>query len=226
MNFKNYTLFETLQLLNIKINTYFNEFSPLGYHENALLCFYDKKNFFTNKLSENEIIISDYPLMLGREKIRIKNGYQIRTYYSIDDWLNIKESYQKLKEIKSVPEMIFLKEKIILQKIIKGDILLNSRNKEVHKKKIIQFIKKMNQLGYAHRDLHCKNIIISKDDIFIIDWDFVIKQSCDIFHSYDLTGTGLPSPHLTNNCNIFKSFPKIGIPSVADILNISLKDFL
>ncbi len=226
MNRKFLTLFETLGLLGIKINNHFDESFPFGYHKNIQLNSSNKYKFFINQISENEIIISDKPLMLGRERCYIENGYQVRTYYSLDDWIDIKSAYQNIKEIKAVPKMIFPKDKVIFQKIIRGETLLNSKVLEIHKKKLIEFIKKMNQFGYAHRDLHCKNIIVSSDDVFVIDWDFVTKQSCDLLFSYDLTGNGLPSPHLTNNCHIFKSFPIIGVPSVADLLNIKLEDFI
>jgi hypothetical protein len=230
-NFISNALLDTLKILNININKSFDK-KHLGYYNSSNIEDIQKHskkiNLFTNKLSKNEIIVSNKEIRLGKEKQLYKNGKCITTYHSMDEYNYIKKSYKNIKSIDSVPEMEFIPPKTIVRDIIKGTTLLNNKNNlnELYKHKLIRFIKEMNIKGYAHRDLHCKNIIVNKHELFVIDWDFIIEQKCDILKSYDLTGKGMTSPHLTYNCNIFKSFPIMNIPSVSNILNISLEEFI
>lgn len=61
--------------------------------------------------------------------------------------------------------------------------------------------------GYAHRDIHSKNIFVTNSGIKFIDFESVFKnnQNSDFYESYDITGKGLPSPFQTNNMCFFSS---------------------
>lgn len=189
-------------------------------------------NLFVNTISPTEIVVSRSPVWLGKNRFVNLGDNYLRSYFSLDEWNNLKRIYQHIKHIEVVPDMSFPKEKIVLIKKFEGEELLTAKVSELHKVKFLNFLKEMNSLGFVHRDLHCKNIIISTDSLCVVDWDFVTEQKCDILNSYDLTGQGLPSPHLTDRCHIFKSFPLLGpaisidsAPSVAELLNITRDDF-
>ncbi len=201
----------------------------LGYHHDKNVLEIkeqaEQQNLFTNFISDDEIIVSSNPIWLGKEYIDHQNDFYTITYHSKDEWNNLKRIYDVIKQTPAVPEMTFSKEKVVVVKEFKGEELLKfNKVSSIHKIKFVNFLKEMNRLGYAHRDLHCKNIILSQHDLKVIDWDFVIEERCDIINSYDLTGTGLPSPHQTNRCHIFKSFPNLNAPSVAELLNITMED--
>ncbi len=220
-------LFILLNFLKVKINN-FEETHSLGYHSNnipAVKEYAKQQNLFSNLLSDNEIIISKIPIWLGKKDITYQNGIYTISYHSRDEWRHLKKTYNIIKHMSAVPKMTFPNKKEILATEFEGEELLKSKPRHVHKVKFMNFLEEMNHLGYAHRDLHCKNILISEDELIVIDWDFVIEQKCDILHSYDLTGRGLSSPHRTDQCHIFKSFPKLGAPSVAELLNITWEDF-
>jgi 2-polyprenyl-3-methyl-5-hydroxy-6-metoxy-1,4-benzoquinol methylase/predicted Ser/Thr protein kinase len=57
-------------------------------------------------------------------------------------------------------------------------------------------------MGFAHRDVHGKNIFASRKQIKIVDFEASVKLDGDPFpfsQAYDLTGKGLPSPSKTNH---------------------------
>ncbi len=225
----NDSLFALLKLLGIRINYRFNADSPMGYHQSNDIYSIDhyakSLSLKTNKLSENEIIVSKKEVSLGKANNVLQKDCFIRTYYSIEEWQHIKQIYKIIQHLPSVPKMTFPEEKVIKLEFIEGTTLFETKNIfKTHRDKFLEFIYSMNQFGYVHRDLHCKNILVSNDNIFIIDWDFVTEQACELTKSYDITGSGLPSPHLTQRCHIFKSFPNLRIPSVADILHFTMND--
>lgn len=224
---KNYKLDKLLNIFKIKKYKKFN--GKIGYFKskniNEIKNFAIKNKLNFNLLNKEEIILSKKEICLGKKETIFEKNKNKIFYHSEQELEKLKNIYKKISHLESIPEMIF-ENNFCLQEYCKGIVLLKSEPKPLHKEILINFLKDLNHLGFAHRDLHCKNIIISKKKLYVIDWDFVTEQRCDIMDHYDLTGKGLESPHETNNTHIFKDFPKIKIPSVAQILNISLKDFL
>ena len=50
------------------------------------------------------------------------------------------------------------------------------------------------QKGFAHRDIHCKNILLNNSgDVKIIDWEFLAEREdeIDFIDSYDVVGRGI-----------------------------------
>ena len=176
----------------------------------------------TNRLSSTQIIVSDEEVSLGKKRYVIKNDVYEIEYYSEQEWSRIKSAYGHIKDVPAVPEMRFTECRIIHMPVLPNCVhLCQAEITPVHTSKFVAFMKGMNDAGFAHRDLHCKNVIASETDLFVVDWDFVISQKCPLDICYDVTGTGLTSPHKTNHCHIFKSFPNLGVSSVAKILGIS-----
>lgn len=63
-----------------------------------------------------------------------------------------------------------------------------------------ELICKLHKLGVAHRDVHTKNILVCKDRLYLIDFEFTTTSGV---RSYDLYGpdrSGIPIPemHLKN----------------------------
>ena len=224
---KQQKLKKLLEKLKIPINNNF-DFSKMGYFNvddtKAAIKYAREKNIFYNALNNKEIILSNKEISLGKSEITFKNDIVKIEYYSNQEYQKIEKIYEKIKHLKAVPKLIF-DEKFLYQEYIEGNKLLDSKPKNTHKNLLIEFIKDINKLGFAHRDMHCKNILISEKNLSVIDWDFVTWQECDLLNAYDITGHGLPSPHLTYNTHIFKRYEKINIPSVADILGIKLSNF-
>lgn len=223
-------LLKLLNLLDIQIKENFDEANPFGYYQNndveSLSSYATNNNLFFNVLSENEIILSKEQVCLGRRSFELKDGIYTRYYYSITEWENLKQTYEIIKSIPGIPTMSFPKDRtMMMPELPNSKQLYQASVSELHRNIFLSFLYEMNNLGYVHRDLHCKNIIVSEKELIVIDWDFVTKQVCKIKDSYDLTGYGLTSPHKTNNSHIFKSYPNMNIPSVAEKLGINWKDF-
>lgn len=221
--YKENKLQKTLKDLEIPICPLFAE----GYHKcdiKKAIKYARKFNFFYNIISNKEIIISKKEICLGKKKMEYIDGNIVISYHSIQEYKRINKIYEKIKFLESVPKMIF-KNNLIYQEYKTGIPLYKGKPNKNHKNLLIKFIKGLNSLGFAHRDLHCKNIIISEKNLWVIDWDFVTWQNVNILKCYDITGYGLESPHLTYNTSIFKKFNIVSIPSVAEILNIKLSDF-
>tara|TARA_Y100000034_G_C6905697_1_gene420168 strand:+ start:3091 stop:4644 length:1554 start_codon:yes stop_codon:yes gene_type:complete len=161
---------------------------------------------------------------LGKRDFHRRSDFNVRTYHSVEEWEMLKRIYNNIKHMAAVPKMLFPEKSVVLIENIEGEQLKSAKVSDVHKLKFLEFLWEMNRLGYIHRDLHCENVIISGNEIFVIDWDFVTEQRCNILDSYDLTGRGF-SPHLTDNCHIFKSFPQLNARSVTNLLGIELEDF-
>lgn len=51
--------------------------------------------------------------------------------------------------------------------------------------------------GWAHRDLHAKNLFVVDGQLLAIDFELIAERppSMSFREGYDLTGTGMPSPH-------------------------------
>jgi len=80
-----------------------------------------------------------------------------------------------------------------------------ARLSNVEKKKIagkvLDIIYDLYQSGYAHRDIHGKNIFFHEGELILIDFETLCDQSHDVpfLASYDITGQGLSSPYKTGN---------------------------
>lgn len=76
--------------------------------------------------------------------------------------------------------------------------------------------------GFAHRDIHSKNIFVTNTGIKIIDFETIIPQekSVDFYESYDITGLGLESPYQTQNMGIMNKLEY----SFSSIFNIKSVD--
>ncbi|KPP96507.1 MAG: FkbM family methyltransferase [Bacteroidetes bacterium HLUCCA01] len=84
------------------------------------------------------------------------------------------------------------------------DVLVNYLNKEEKRTiagRILDVIFEIYDSGYAHRDIHAKNIFIVDGNPILIDYETIIKQSksVDFLKSYDITAKGLISPYNTSN---------------------------
>ncbi|WP_263706282.1 glycosyltransferase [Shouchella tritolerans] len=77
--------------------------------------------------------------------------------------------------------------------------------------------------GFAHRDIHAKNIFFHHDRIKLIDYEFMIPypegEMPSFINSYDITGKGLESPYNTKNMGFLGDYPL----SVSNVLHISLE---
>jgi hypothetical protein len=201
----------------------------LGYHSRNLLdveIVAKAANYFINRLSEQELIVARQEVRLGKYLIQRRGDYWHKTYFSFDDWLTIKIHYNSLKCLAAVPPMTFPEELIVaIEHKEAVPLLYADQITKDHKKQFISFMKEMNEAGVAHRDLHAENVLINEKELFVIDWDFIAENKCSLLDCYDLTGKGLPSPLRTNNHTIFKPFPLVGVPSIAELLGITLADF-
>lgn len=76
--------------------------------------------------------------------------------------------------------------------------------------------------GFAHRDIHSKNIFVTNTGIKIIDFETIIsqKKSIDFYESYDITGLGLKSPYQTQNMGVMNKLEY----SLSSIFNINSVD--
>jgi acetyltransferase-like isoleucine patch superfamily enzyme/2-polyprenyl-3-methyl-5-hydroxy-6-metoxy-1,4-benzoquinol methylase len=63
--------------------------------------------------------------------------------------------------------------------------------------------------GYAHCDIHSKNIFVLSEGVKIIDYESITQFSEQIsfLNSYDITGRGMESPFLTTNMGLLSDNP-------------------
>ncbi len=88
---------------------------------------------------------------------------------------------------------------------------------------VLEVISDIYEAGYAHRDIHAKNIFYSNGGLVLIDFETLCSQSnkVDLFESYDITAQGLPSPHLTGHmCFNHERLPY----SLKNILGVGLSE--
>lgn len=223
------SLFKLLNRLGVIINDQFCEDSPLGFHTGDVERINDyalERGLFVNRLAADKIIVAEQEVRLGKSSIIVQRSGNVIRYHSVADWGQIKSAYSDISHLDAVPTMAFPSEAVVVQEYIDGDILHCASVSSWHRAWLIGFLTGMNSVGYAHRDLHCKNIVVNEKSLHVVDWDFVARQRCPLEFSYDLTGRGMVSPHLTWNTNIFKSWPNLGVRSVADILDINIKDLI
>lgn len=109
---------------------------------------------------------------------------------------------------------------------IKG-IKLKDQEKKVIACKIILALEDIYNEGYAHRDVHCKNIFIVNGTPVLIDYETLCKQNNhkDFFSSYDITARGLESPYNTqsmcfNNNRISYSIRNVLGVSISEVKKI------
>ncbi|SDC34022.1 class I SAM-dependent methyltransferase [Shouchella lonarensis] len=78
--------------------------------------------------------------------------------------------------------------------------------------------------GFAHCDLHAKNLFYHNSRVTLIDYETLRKypngHPPPFFESYDLTGKGLKSPYETGNMFFFKEHPV----SICNILHVATLD--
>jgi len=197
--------------------------------------FFSEKGFVVNYLGKAKPDLSIGPLrdlfIIAKKfhyiggVLKKDNDKYVKTYLSFDEWSKIYNAYEKIKHIKQIPMMDFSYKKIICSDL-GGDVLGASKTNVNHKNQFISFMIQLNKAGYIHRDLSCNNIIINKQNLFVLDWDFVTEQKTHLINSYDITGLGSDSPRNTNNRHIFKPLKIKNMPSVAEKLNITLYDFI
>ncbi len=101
---------------------------------------------------------------------------------------------------------------------------LSSSEKDLVFGKILSALLDIYSAGYAHRDIHAKNIyVLNNNNVKLIDFETVCEQSksVDFWNSYDITGEGLDSPYGTNNMAVFS---KIEMESVLrKLFDVDLK---
>lgn len=222
-----YTLDHLLSLFRIDVQLRFNPESPWGYYNTIEADVIETRcrelGLATNRLGDHEVIATSEPVWLGKETLKLVFGTYVTTLHSRQEWQNLRSAYEDLRALPAVPEMSFPEECVVVVPEYVGYRTLHDAGSG-DREKFLDFLRGLNRLGYAHRDLHAKNVIVSGDDLKVVDWDFVTRQSCPLAGCYDVTGQGLPSPHRTNRCHVFKSFPALRVKSVAELLNFSSSD--
>jgi tRNA A-37 threonylcarbamoyl transferase component Bud32 len=164
-----------------------------------------------------------------RKIIELNNERVVTEFFDMELFYNIKSIYEKIKNIKYVPEMKFYENKIELPYC--GDCLndlnnVNNKIKKIIKNQIIEFIRNIYELKIAHRDLHIKNICWKNNQIWIIDWEFALEYDINnIENHYDLTGEGLDSPYTSDNMNIFKKYNDFGLKTWLKPVSLNINDF-
>ncbi|MCC5913832.1 MAG: FkbM family methyltransferase [Balneolaceae bacterium] len=93
--------------------------------------------------------------------------------------------------------------------------------------KVLKVIKEIYTLGYAHRDLHAKNIFVIDGDPIVVDFETLCEQRNDhkdgFLSSYDINATGLESPYMTSQmCYKNEKF----YYSLSNVLNVSIDDII
>ena len=91
--------------------------------------------------------------------------------------------------------------------------------------KALAIAREIHGAGYAHRDLHSQNFFLEGEQLRVIDFETLSTQdpSIPFEQSYDVTGTGLPSPSVTGNmCYTNRKNSR----SLSKTLGVSLEDAL
>lgn len=148
----------------------------------------------------------------------------LKQYYEYENELI--ECYNKIKNVQYISPVTFYS-KCHIRRFYKQQLLLTEKTKDVQekvRKQIILLIKKMNEAGVAHRDIHIGNIYFENESIVLCDFEFLTKNEVDIKECYDLTGKGLESPLGSLSMNIFSDNP-CAISNFLDG-NLTINDFL
>ncbi|TCK93391.1 methyltransferase family protein [Natranaerovirga hydrolytica] len=127
---------------------------------------------------------------------------------SMDCYKKEKEAYMKFGEYSWFPQSISYQDNFFIRNYYSEDTRLdkavqkmNHEEKEKTAGKILSIILDLYTLGYAHRDIHAKNIYYVDNHIKLIDYETIGKytdnQKPSFIKSYDITGKGLESPLYT-----------------------------
>lgn len=78
--------------------------------------------------------------------------------------------------------------------------------------------------GFAHRDIHCKNILVNDNDVVkLIDWEFLAEreEGVEFIDSYDITGSGVKEGQVyAGNVYLFDNKFKFSIPRHFGMLDL------
>lgn len=163
------------------------------------------------------------------ELIHFKGRKAIKkTFLNTDDgsraFRNEIEAYSQFKNYNWCPQLFDQHDNYIIIEYFSSEKRLdkcNNYDTELLEEILWSVLDIFNE-GYAHCDLHAKNIFVTENGIKIIDFESMQPQShVDFFDSYDLTGKGLASPFLTGNMNILNSSY---IFSIGNIFKIDTTD--
>lgn len=90
---------------------------------------------------------------------------------------------------------------------------------------IISAIYDVYQKGYAHRDIHCKNVLLNDSgDVKVIDWEFFAEreEGIDFMDSYDITGSGIKDGQIyAGSVYLFDNQFKFSIPRFFNMLDLA-----
>jgi len=110
----------------------------------------------------------------------------------------IKYNFEKLKNHPNILEINFLQDNVISTRNLK-ECRKWSRNDKFCKS-LANVIKFLNSLGLSHGDLMPKNLLISENDLKVIDFELLFPDVCSLENSVDVVG--LPSMHY--NLDLYK----------------------
>ncbi len=174
---------------------------------------------------------SNKGIRFRRTPNRLIDGWHERKMMCYDEWKGLKEIYEKVRDIPQCVEMDFSKPFYTRSKHVAGETLtyidksLNPSLKESLRKQMISFVAELIKRKVAHRDIHGRNVIVSKQGkLVVIDWEFLVEDQS----LYDLTGRGPKPPSNRDRIpqTIFTKNPLNSLIPVSEIFGITKEDFL
>lgn len=129
----------------------------------------------TNSLGEKYIIKFNNPFAYLRAKISNQIIKSDKEKFAL-----LSKLKQSLPQYKLLPNVLLYRNKLLVE-YIEGTNSLSDENmsgmgqhtKFKIKNELTKFVSDMHKLGISHGDLKIKNILFKKEDIYIIDWDYI-----------------------------------------------------
>jgi hypothetical protein len=163
-----------------------------------------------NKCVRNTYYVENKLLSKTDRSIVIKNNKSVLSkFYDIDNYLNIKNIYERIKTVKYVPEMKFndrlcIIETPFLEKTLHSIKDASLEEKNNIKEQLIDLINQLYKIQVSHRDLHTNNIFWDKNQIWLIDWEYaIIDNTSSIETWYDLESSIHSPPNKNWRIDIF-----------------------
>lgn len=201
------------------------------------------KKYFNTKIKKD----NDFGYIINKNNPNSKNSRSSLTLNNSSKGLILTKTFSSsiegtesfLSEVKAInifkkyawfPKVISISGKSILYEYIPNMYrldqigqFLTKNEKKIIGKKILNILLTMYVHNISHRDIHSKNIFYFKNNVILIDYEYIIENvNCeDFFDSYDIIAKNHKSPALTNEMCLLNN----SAYSLKHILNINnIKD--
>jgi len=125
---------------------------------------------------------------------------------SLDDWEQLKTLMAPLQHDHAVPRHRFPEPHVMqVQTIQDAAHWLDADHTHLPawQLQLVQYVRRINRAGIAHRDLHIDNLLFRGPLLFVIDHEWAAWDDAPLWLCHDITGQGTCGPNPLSGINLF-----------------------